>query len=322
MHNCSKNVTVKVRNSMAYPQTLKIQVARVVAANWVPEPQIQPEMRKHWTRPKASRHGSWPQSKNRKSCSKVILSGLESWQPKLADSAWSLLAEYHDIFSLEPCKFSCTHLTEHVIKVTNDAPFKEWFSQIPLPLVEDIHAHLWEMLDSGMIYPSHSVWFNTVVLVWKKDRSLHFCINFCHLNIHMKNDSYTLPRIQKALESLVGAGHFSCWDLKSGFWQIKMDEPVKAVYHIYCWQPGLLQVWSHTFWSVQCASHISEVNAKLHPGAESNILSLLPWQYNCFLADGWGTPPPLVNCLWPIYRAQLKIKAIQGWLFSEMKSPT
>ena len=37
--NGSKNVTVIARNSMTYPQTLKekIPVARVVAANWVPE---------------------------------------------------------------------------------------------------------------------------------------------------------------------------------------------------------------------------------------------------------------------------------------------
>ena len=39
MCNGSKNVTGIVRNSIAYPQTLKkILVARVVAANWVPEP--------------------------------------------------------------------------------------------------------------------------------------------------------------------------------------------------------------------------------------------------------------------------------------------
>ena len=43
----------------------------------------------------------------------------------------------------------------------------------------------------------------------------------------MKKDSYPLPRIQKALESLVGAGHFSCLDLKSGFRQIKMEEASK-----------------------------------------------------------------------------------------------
>ena len=42
-----------------------------------------------------------------------------------------------------------------------------------------------------------------------------------------KKDSYLLPRIQEALESLVGAGHFSCLDLKLGFWQIKMEEASK-----------------------------------------------------------------------------------------------
>ena len=50
---------------------------------------------------------------------------------------------------------------------------------------------------------------------------------FCCLNAHTKKDSYPLPRIQEVLESLVGAGHFSCLDLKMGFWQIKMEEPLK-----------------------------------------------------------------------------------------------
>ena len=83
------------------------------------------------------------------------------------------------------------------------------------------------MLESGTIRPSQSAWCNAVVLVWKKDGSLHFCINFCCLNAHMTKDSYPLPRIQEVLESLVGTGHFSCLDLKSGFWQIKMDEVSK-----------------------------------------------------------------------------------------------
>ena len=56
------------------------------------------------------------------------------------------------------------------------------------------------------------------------DGGLHFCIDFHCINTHMKKDSYPLPWMQEALESLVGAGHCSCLDLKSGFWQIKMDE--------------------------------------------------------------------------------------------------
>ena len=43
LHNGSKNVAVVVRNSTAYPQTLKKKtpVARAVAVTWVPEPPVQ-----------------------------------------------------------------------------------------------------------------------------------------------------------------------------------------------------------------------------------------------------------------------------------------
>ena len=57
--------------------------------------------------------------------------------------------------------------------------------------------------------------------------------NLCHLNAHMKKDSNPLPRIQEALESLVGAGHFSCLDLKSGFWQIKMGGGIKTIHYLH-----------------------------------------------------------------------------------------
>ena len=65
------------------------------------------------------------------------------------------------------------------------------------------------------------------MLVRKKDGGLHFCIDFQCLNARTKKDSYPLPRIQEVLESLVGASHFSCQDLKSRFWQIKIDEALK-----------------------------------------------------------------------------------------------
>ena len=83
------------------------------------------------------------------------------------------------------------------------------------------------MLDSGAICPSKSAWCCVVVLVQKKGGGLCFCIDFCHLNTHMKKHSYPLLRIQETLESLVGAGDFSCLDLKSGFWHIQMDESSK-----------------------------------------------------------------------------------------------
>ena len=53
------------------------------------------------------------------------LSGLESWPLELVDSAQWLLAEYHDVFSLDPAELGCTHSNKHIIKVMDNNPFKE-----------------------------------------------------------------------------------------------------------------------------------------------------------------------------------------------------
>ena len=100
------------------------------------------------------------------------LSGLNLWPPELAEAAHQLLAEYHNVFLLEPTELGCTHSTKHTIKVTDDTPFKEQFRQILLLLVEEVWSHLREMLESGAIQPSQSAWCNAVVLVRKKDGGL------------------------------------------------------------------------------------------------------------------------------------------------------
>ena len=105
------------------------------------------------------------------------------------------------------------------------------------------------MLDRGAIHPSQSPWCNAVVLVRKKDGSLRFCIDFQCLSAKTKKDSYPLPRMQETLESMVGARYFSCMDLKSGFWQVKMSEKARqyttftvgsmGVYEFLCMPYGL-----------------------------------------------------------------------------------
>ena len=197
---------------------------------------------------------------------------LDSWLPELADAVCWLLAEYHNVFLLDPTELGCTHSTEHMIKVTDDAPFKEQFRWIPPPLVKEVQSHLWEMLESGAIRPSQSAWCNTVVLVRKKDGSLCFCINFCCLNPCTKKDSYPLPRIQEALESLVGAAYFSCLDLKSGFWQIKMEEVLKQYTTFTVGNFAFLDAIVF-FWAMQYTGNIPEAYAEL-PG-ELNLIYCL-----------------------------------------------
>ena len=90
------------------------------------------------------------------------------------------------------------------------------------PLLEEVRTSLWDMLEVGAICPSQSLWCNAVVLVRKKDSTLHVCVDFRCPNAWTKKDSYPLPCIQEVLESMAGSAHFSSMDCKSGFWQIKM----------------------------------------------------------------------------------------------------
>ena len=124
----SKKAVVVVRNNTTYPQTLqkKTPVARAMAVQPVPdipEPgslQVQDEVCSNPQTLKLKirqRHG--------KLFDELDLSGLDLWDPELADKNCQLLAEYHDVFSLDPAELGCTHLTEHTIKVTDDTPFKE-----------------------------------------------------------------------------------------------------------------------------------------------------------------------------------------------------
>ena len=90
-----------------------------------------------------------------------------------------------------------------------------------------MREHLKLMLDAGIIRPSNSPWCNAVVLVRKKDGSLHFCIDFRKLNSLTVKDSHLLPHICETLESLTGAAHYLTFDMNSGFWQVPMDEESK-----------------------------------------------------------------------------------------------
>ena len=124
----SKKAVVVVWNNTAYPKTLweKTPVARAISMLPVPEPPMPERLQiKDDTCPDLHT----PKLTVRQRCGKLFdeldLSGLDSWAPELADEAYQLLTEYHDVFSLDPAEIGCTHSMEHTIKVTDDTPFKE-----------------------------------------------------------------------------------------------------------------------------------------------------------------------------------------------------
>ena len=196
-------------------------MARVMLASLVPPAELLPEM-EATLGVEARPEPMLAATRQEKPLEKLNLDRLAYWSLRNAVAARELVLAYHDIFALESNELGCTSAIEHEIHISNSEPFKEWFRCIPLPLLEEVHTLLQDMLDAGAIHPSQSPWCNAVVLVRKKDSTLCFCVDFGHLNMRMEKDSYPLPRIQEALESMVGVAHFSSMDFKSGCSQLKM----------------------------------------------------------------------------------------------------
>ena len=85
---------------------------------------------------------------------KLELTGLKSWTEENKERALDLLAEYHDIFTVEDGEMGCTEVAEHKIEVMDLKPFKERPRNIPSGLLEEVKDNLEHMLDVGVIKPS------------------------------------------------------------------------------------------------------------------------------------------------------------------------
>ena len=223
LKNGSGKVSLVVRNMSDSHIFLKkgVLVARVVSASLVPPMELSLDMEAVL----GAEARPAPMSvvvRQEKLLEKLNLDGLAHWSPGNAVVVRELVLAYHYVFTLEGNELGCTSAIKHEICTENSEPFKEQFQHIPLPLLEEVRTSLRDMLEVGVICPSQSLWCNAVVLVRKNDSTLHFCVDFRHLNTWMKKDSYPLPHIQEAPESMAGLAHFTPMDFKSGFWQIKM----------------------------------------------------------------------------------------------------
>ena len=110
------------------------------------------------------------------------LQGLKEWPESEQKQARELLLKWEHLFAGNDLDLGKTALIKHKIRLTDQTPFKERYRHIPPHMYDDVRAHIQEMLDIGAIRKSHSLWASAVVLVWKKDGGLRFCIDLRKLN--------------------------------------------------------------------------------------------------------------------------------------------
>lgn len=78
------------------------------------------------------------------------------------------------------------------------------------------------MSDNDVIKESFSPWAVQIVLVEKKNRSWHFCVDYRKLNALTHRDAYLLPRIEESLTSFKLAMWYYTLDHSSEFWQVEV----------------------------------------------------------------------------------------------------
>ena len=131
-------------------------VARVVAANEVPEAVPLPELVKDLEEALPKEAPKLTIEERQKLLMELLrqdggLEQLKEWPLEQALKFERMYMEHHHIFSLDKNEIACTDTAEHIIELMDDEPFKQRFRWIALPLLEEVRENLQDMLDGGAI---------------------------------------------------------------------------------------------------------------------------------------------------------------------------
>ena len=151
---------------------------------------------------------------------------LEHLSPAQQQQLIALFREFSDIISQGEDDLGCTPLLQHTIDTEGPPLRQPYCRQNPAVRREEM-AQVQQMLSSGVIRRSNSPCPSPVVMVKKKDGSLRFCVDFRQLNVATIKDAHPIPRIDDLLDALHGACWFTTLDLKSGYWQVPIQEQDK-----------------------------------------------------------------------------------------------
>ena len=105
---------------------------------------------------------------------------------------------------------------------------------------DECRQHINQLLEAGIIRPSHSPYASPIVLVRKKNGKLRMCVDYRKLNARTVRDSYNLPKIEDLLLTLSGSQYFTSLDLCKAYYQIPMT-PKASKYSAFVTPFGLFE---------------------------------------------------------------------------------
>ncbi|RXN17163.1 Retrovirus-related Pol polyprotein from transposon 412 [Labeo rohita] len=132
-----------------------------------------------------------------------------------------------EVFAQHELEFGRTDKVKHRINLNDKTPFKHRARPVHPQDIEAVRNHLHQLLDAEIIRESESPFSSPIVVVRKKNGDVRLCIDYRKLNLQTVKDSYALPNLEESFSALTGSKWFSVMDLKSGFYQIEMEEADK-----------------------------------------------------------------------------------------------
>lgn len=115
-----------------------------------------------------------------------------------------------------------------------ETPFKHRCRPVHPEDREGVRKHIQELLDTGVIRESESPFSSPIVVVRKKNGDIRLCIDYRKLNLRTVKDAYAPPNIEDTFMALTGSKWFSVLDLKSGYYQIEVEEADKPKTAFVC----------------------------------------------------------------------------------------
>lgn len=185
-----------------------------------------------------------------------------------------LISQHRDLFAVSDADLGHTNTIQMKIDTGDHPPIKMKPYRTPLNKRKIVDRAIDDMLAANIIRRSKSPWSFPIVVVDKKDGSKRFCVDFRRLNKVTKTNSWPLPLIDDLLDQLGKASYFTSLDLKSGYWQVQVQEEDKEKTAFTCHR-GLFEFNVMPFGLCNAPQIFSELMSVVLQGLDSCALAYL-----------------------------------------------
>ncbi|CAM4928332.1 unnamed protein product [Rotaria socialis] len=134
-----------------------------------------------------------------------------------------IIQRYRKFFDTSASTIALTTV-HHTIPTADHQPINSVPYRGPLQQQEALRKIVKQMERSKLIRPSTSPWSSPVLLIKKKDGDYRLVVDYRKLNAITTKDSFPIPTIESTLQQPAGNAYFSKLDLRSGYFQIPINE--------------------------------------------------------------------------------------------------